>query len=75
MKGYMASGQSAVVKKTSELTAGLVMGGNFDVDVEQQQRIGHLLTPMPQRCVTIRHSWIGSTLLLLVGLPKLKAGR
>ena len=26
---------------------GIVMVGNFDVDVEQQQRIGHLLSPLP----------------------------
>ncbi len=24
------------------------MVGNFDVDVEQQQRIGHLLSPLPK---------------------------
>src|SRR5690606_38421025 len=26
----------------------LVMVGNFDVDVHQQQRIGHLLSPLPK---------------------------
>jgi MoxR-like ATPase len=32
---------------TLNADASLVMVGNLDVDVEQQQRIGHLLTPLP----------------------------
>jgi ATP-dependent Lon protease len=48
MKGYMASGQFSRGKENIRADGSLVMVGNFDVDVEQQQRIGHLLSPMPQ---------------------------
>lgn len=47
MKGYMASGQFSRGKDNIRAEGSLVMVGNFDVDVEQQQRIGHLLTPLP----------------------------
>lgn len=48
MKGYMASGEFSRGKESIRAFGGVVMVGNFDVDVEQQQRIGHLLTPLPQ---------------------------
>ena len=47
MKGYMASGQFSRGKENIRAEGSLVMVGNLDVDVEQQQRIGHLLEPMP----------------------------
>jgi ATP-dependent Lon protease len=47
MKGYMASGQFSRGKDNIRAEGGIVMVGNFDVDVEQQQRIGHLLGPLP----------------------------
>ena len=47
MKGYMASGQFSRGKENIRAEGSLVMVGNFDVDVEQQQRIGHLLSPLP----------------------------
>jgi ATP-dependent Lon protease len=47
MKGYMASGEFSRGKESIRAFGSLVMVGNFEVDVEQQQRIGHLLTPMP----------------------------
>jgi ATP-dependent Lon protease len=47
MKGYMASGQFSRGKENIRAEGSIVMVGNFDVDVEQQQRIGHLLSPMP----------------------------
>ncbi len=47
MKGYMASGQFSRGKENIRADGSLVMVGNFDVDVEQQQKIGHLLSPMP----------------------------
>jgi ATP-dependent Lon protease len=47
MKGYMASGQFSRGKENIRAECGIVMVGNFDVDVEQQQRIGHLLSPLP----------------------------
>jgi ATP-dependent Lon protease len=47
MKGYMASGQFSRGKENIRAEGGLVMVGNLDVDVEQQQRVGHLLSPLP----------------------------
>jgi len=47
MKGYMASGQFSRGKDNIRADGCIVMLGNFDVDVEQQQRIGHLLSPLP----------------------------
>jgi len=47
MKGYMAAGEFSRGKESIRGFGGIVMVGNFDVDVEQQQRIGHLLSPLP----------------------------
>jgi ATP-dependent Lon protease len=47
MKGYMASGQFSRGKENIRADGSIVMLGNFDVDVEQQQRVGHLLSPLP----------------------------
>jgi ATP-dependent Lon protease len=47
MKGYMASGQFSRGKENIRADGSLVMVGNLDVDVEQQQKIGHLLAPLP----------------------------
>ena len=48
MKGYMASGEFSRGKESIRAEGGIVMVGNFDVDVESQQRIGHLLSPLPK---------------------------
>ena len=47
MKGYMASGQFSRSKDQIRADGGIVMVGNLDVDVEQQQRVSHLLSPLP----------------------------
>ncbi len=47
MKGYMASGQFSRGKENIRAEGSLVMVGNLDVDVEQQQRVAHLLGPLP----------------------------
>jgi len=47
LKGYMANGEFSRGKESIRASGGVVMVGNFDVDVEQQQRIGHLLSPLP----------------------------
>ncbi|WP_419191363.1 BREX system Lon protease-like protein BrxL [Saltatorellus ferox] len=47
MKGYMESGEFSRGKESIRAEGGMVMIGNFDVDVAQQQRIGHLLSPLP----------------------------
>ncbi|MEQ1762347.1 MAG: BREX system Lon protease-like protein BrxL [Pyrinomonadaceae bacterium] len=47
MKGYMESGEFSRGKESIRGFGGMVMVGNFDVDVEHQQRIGHLLGPLP----------------------------
>jgi len=48
MKGYMASGEFSRGKESIRAEGSIVMVGNFDVDVEQQQRVGHLLSPLPK---------------------------
>jgi len=47
MKGYMASGQFSRGKENIRADGSIVMVGNLDLDVEQQQKIGHLLAPLP----------------------------
>ena len=47
LKGYMAAGEFSRGKESIRASGGIAMVGNFDVDVEQQQRIGHLLSPLP----------------------------
>ncbi|WP_028990844.1 protease Lon-related BREX system protein BrxL [Thermacetogenium phaeum] len=47
MKGYMASGEFSRGKESIRASGSIVMLGNFDVDVQQQQRIGHLFSPLP----------------------------
>ena len=47
MKGYMAAGEFSRGKDSIRASGGIVMVGNFDGDVEQQQRVGHLLSPLP----------------------------
>jgi ATP-dependent Lon protease len=47
MKGFMESGEFSRGKESIRGYAGLVMVGNLDVDVEHQQRVGHLLSPLP----------------------------
>src|ERR1700730_157499 len=47
MKGYMASGQFSRGKENIRADGSIVMLGNLDVDVQHQQRIGHLLSPLP----------------------------
>jgi ATP-dependent Lon protease len=48
MKGYMESGEFSRGKEPIRADGGIIMVGNFDVDVEHQQRIGHLFGPLPQ---------------------------
>ncbi|HJA77864.1 MAG TPA: protease Lon-related BREX system protein BrxL [Candidatus Desulfovibrio gallistercoris] len=47
MKGYMESGEFSRGKESIRADGSIVMVGNFDVDVEHQQRLGHLFGPMP----------------------------
>jgi ATP-dependent Lon protease len=47
MKGYMESGEFSRGKESIRANGGIVMVGNFDVDVQHQQRIGHLFSPLP----------------------------
>ena len=47
MKGYMESGEFSRGKESIRADGSIVMVGNFDVDVEHQQRIGHLFGPLP----------------------------
>lgn len=47
MKGYMESGEFSRGKESIRADGSIVLVGNFEVDVEHQQRIGHLLGPLP----------------------------
>jgi len=47
MKGYMESGEFSRGKESIRADGSIVMVGNFEVDVEYQQRIGHLFGPLP----------------------------
>ena len=47
MKGYMESGEFSRGKESIRADGCVVMVGNFNVDVEHQQKIGHLFEPMP----------------------------
>jgi ATP-dependent Lon protease len=47
MKGYMESGEFSRGKESIRADGSLVLVGNFEVDVEHQQRVGHLFGPLP----------------------------
>lgn len=47
MKGYMESGEFSRGKESIRADGSIVLVGNFEVDVEHQQKIGHLFGPMP----------------------------
>ncbi|MCO5760820.1 MAG: BREX system Lon protease-like protein BrxL, partial [Chromatiaceae bacterium] len=47
MKGYMESGEFSRGKESIRADGAIVLVGNFEVDVEHQQRIGHLFGPLP----------------------------
>jgi ATP-dependent Lon protease len=47
MKGYLESGEFSRGKESIRADGGVVMVGNFDVDVQHQQRVGHLFGPLP----------------------------
>jgi uncharacterized protein (TIGR02653 family) len=48
LKGYMESGEFSRGKESIRAEGGVVMVGNFDVDVYDQLRQGHLFGPMPK---------------------------
>jgi ATP-dependent Lon protease len=47
MKGYMESGEFSRGRESIRAEGSIVFVGNFDVDLEHQQRVGHLLSPLP----------------------------
>ena len=47
MKGYMESGEFSRGRESIRADGSVVMVGNFEVDVEHQQRVGHLFSPLP----------------------------
>lgn len=47
MKGYMESGEFSRGRESIRADGGIVLVGNFDVDVEHQQRVSHLFGPLP----------------------------
>ena len=46
LKGYMESGEFSRGKESIRAEGGVVMVGNLDMEVEHQQRVGHLLGPL-----------------------------
>jgi uncharacterized protein (TIGR02653 family) len=48
LKGYMESGEFSRGKESIRAEGGIVMVGNFDVDVNEELRHGHLFGPMPK---------------------------
>ena len=51
MKGYMESGEFSRGRESIRADGGFVLVGNYDVDMETQKRLGHLLKPLPpQMC-------------------------
>ena len=49
LKGYMESGEFSRGKESIRASGGVVMVGNFEVDVAHQQRVGHLFGPFPKQ--------------------------
>ena len=49
LKGYMESGEFSRGKESIRAAGGVVMVGNFDVDVAHQQRVSHLFGPFPKQ--------------------------
>ena len=47
MKGYMESGEFSRGRESIRADGSIVLVGNFDVDVQHQQRVGHLFGPLP----------------------------
>jgi ATP-dependent Lon protease len=47
LKGYMASGEFSRGKDSIRAEGGIVLVGNLDMDLDQAQRVGHLLAPLP----------------------------
>jgi len=47
MKGYMESGEFSRGRESIRAEGSIVLVGNFDVDVQHQQRVGHLFGPLP----------------------------
>jgi ATP-dependent Lon protease len=48
LKGYMESGEFSRGKESIRAEGGIVMVGNFDVDVQHERMRGHLFNPMPR---------------------------
>ena len=48
LKGYMESGEFSRGKESIRADGGIVMVGNFDIDVAEELRRGHLFGPMPK---------------------------
>ena len=47
LKGYMEAGEFSRGKESIRANGGIVMVGNLDVEIGHQQRVGHLLSPLP----------------------------
>ena len=66
----MESGEFSRGKESIRADGGIVMVGNFEVDVEHQQRIGHLLGRFRRKCATTRRSWTEFTTICQDGISR-----
>lgn len=48
LKGYLESGEFSRGKESIRADGSVVIVGNYEVDVDHQQRIGHLFGPLPK---------------------------
>jgi ATP-dependent Lon protease len=76
MKGYMESGEFSRGKESIRADGCIVLVGNFDVDVEHQQRMSATCSARcPRRCATTPPSWIAFTAYLPGwDVPKVQQG-
>lgn len=74
MKGYMESGEFSRGKESIRGDGSMVFVGNFDVDVEHQQRVGHLFGPLPEE-MRDDTAWMDRIHCYLPGwnVPKIRA--
>jgi len=75
MKGYMESGEFSRGKESIRGDGSMVFVGNFDVDVEHQQRVGHLFGPLPDE-MRDDTAWMDRIHCYLPGwnVPKMSGG-
>ena len=70
LKGYMESGEFSRGKESIRADGGIVMVGNFDVDVDEELRRATSSGRCRRRCATTRRSTTGSMLTFPAGTSR-----